>query len=1128
MKKISKPYLAGKEFLVMRKLWNDDWMFVNLPLGSTYEDMKKAALCPVTLPHDWLIADTDHLYASGDGWYVKTLVNEGLDDCVLLDFDGVYMDADVLLNGEILCTHRYGYTPFFVDLSGRLRPGENEIAVHIRHQSPNSRWYSGAGIYRSVRLLSLPRRHMVPDGFQVNTVRSGENWILTVEAEIAGAGEELPEVTLCSVSGKILAAGRMEKRPSGAALSLNAAEVQPWSIQNPVLYHLELTLGTQKEVMNIGFRETEFTPDRGFFLNGEHVKLHGVCLHHDLGALGAAFNVDAALRQLQVMMDMGANAIRTSHNPPARELLELCDHMGLLVMDELYDMWELPKTDYDNARFFPETYPQDVAAWVRRDRCHPSVILWSIGNEIYDMQASNRGQMWTRLLMEEVRRHDTRHAPVTFASNYMPWEGAQKCADIVKLPGYNYAEKYYAAHHEQHPDWVIFGSETGSLLASRGVYHFPMKEDILSDEDLQCSALLNSNTSWGAKDIRRLLVDDLNTPYSLGQFIWSGIDYIGEPTPYHTRSCYFGQTDTACFPKDAYYFYQAMWTDRPMIHIGVYWDWNEGQMIDVPVMTNGAWAELFLNGRTLGKKKVNRRDPEACLPIWRVPYEKGELKAIAYDEAGAVLCQTVRASFAEAERLTIEQKEILSQGDVAFLTVSALDAAGSPVENAVNRVNVQIDGPGVLLGVDNGDSTDRDGYKTFSRRLFSGKLLMMIGTRVEGIIRVTVTSPGLKPAETLLKVKEVWEDYPMFHDLCKKEKTYDGLFIRKIRLKALSSTVLTPEHPSVSVEANVLPENAFDQPLSFRVVNAQGVEMPFAKVERAGNRITVTALGDGSAYLRAAANNGYPHARVLSSLEITASGFGPVGLNPYHFVSASLCDIRVGDIGAGNEQGVAFARDGESAAGFTNVDFGPAGSDEITLPIFALNDDLYRLKLWDGVPGQGGRLIAELPYQKKSIWNTYQPETWRLPEALRGVHTLSFSLDCKIHLKGFSFTRQSRALRYNRAGEADQLYGDSFIKEGNAVRGIGNNVTLLFRSMDFGNGGKYRLILDGATGLTLNTVSVRIVNEQGETAVTTCAFRKSERGEQEFNLDAPSGLCEVSFVFLPGSSFDFYGFRFTL
>ena len=249
---------------------------------------------------------------------------------------------------------------------------------------------------------------------------------------------------------------------------------------------------------------------------------------------------------------MGVNAIRTSHNPPARKFLDLCDKLGFLVDDEAFDMWEMPKTPYDNARFFPDTWKEDVASWVRRDRCHPSVVMWSIGNEIYDMHASQRGQMWTRSLMEEVRKHDSRHAVVTFGSNYMPWDGAQQCADIVKVPGYNYAEKYYETHHRAHPDWVIYGSETGSHLQSRGIYHFPMDANILSEEDLQCSALLNSMTSWGTQNLQKMLVDDALTSYSMGQFIWSGIDYIGEPTPYHTRNCYFGQADTACFPKDSY------------------------------------------------------------------------------------------------------------------------------------------------------------------------------------------------------------------------------------------------------------------------------------------------------------------------------------------------------------------------------------------------------------------------------------------------------------------------------------------------------------------------------------------------------------------------------------------------
>ena len=1118
----------------MRKLWNDGWQFAKLPLESGYEDMKRANKRSVTLPHDWLIAQAKDLYESGGGWYVKTLRAEETAGAatILLDFDGVYMDADVLLDGEILCTHRYGYTPFFVDLTGKTGGKDHEIAVHIRHQSPNSRWYSGAGIYRDVRLLLLPKRFMVLDGFQVNTVWDGKTWTLNAQAELSGPGEETPEAVLYTPEGKILAAGRMEREEGGAAIRFTLANIQSWSPESPVLYPLELTLDGQVERVNVGFRQTEFTMDRGMLLNGKPVKLHGVCLHHDLGALGAAFYEKAAERQLRVMREMGVNAVRTSHNPPARQLLDLCDRMGLMVMDELYDMWEMPKTPYDNARFFPDTYPADVAAWVRRDRCHPCVILWSIGNEIYDMQASDRGQMWTKKLADEVRRHDIRHAPVTFASNYMPWEGAQKCADIIKLPGYNYAEKYYESHRAAHPDWVIYGSETGSLLASRGVYHFPMKESILADEDLQCSALMNSNTSWGATDIRHLLSDDLNTEYSLGQFIWSGIDYIGEPTPYHTRSCYFGQTDTACFPKDAYYYYQAMWTDSPMIHIGVYWDWNRGQMIDVPVMTNGAWAELFLNGKSLGRKKVERRDAEASLPVWRVPYEKGKLLARAYDEQGKPLCETVRASFGEAKALSLAaDRDTLfgGCGDMAFLTVSALDESGAAVENAADRVRVRVTGGGVLLGMDNGDSTDTDEYQTCSRRLFSGKLLLIVGAQPgAGEIRVQVSADGLADAETKLRVLEAPDDAErrVFPDLCREEETREGKHIRRIDLRALSGTDLTPDHPFVTVEVNKLPKDAMDQPLSFRMVNAQGVEMPMAKITREGNRVTVTALGDGRMYLRAAACNGYPHPRVLSCLEITASGFGPMGLDPYGFIAGALSDLREGDIGAGNEQGVAFARDGVSAAGFSCVDFGPAGSDEITLPVFALDGDLYKIKLWDGMPSRGGRLIAELPYQKKSIWNTYQAETYRLPCALRGVHTVAFSMDRKIHLKGFSFTRQLRPLRYNRALDADQMYGDSFEKDDMAVRRIGNNVTLVFEHMEFERAGEMKLILDGATELDTNTVSVRVTDESGETVTCACPFRRCERGEQTFDVRVPQGVCAVSFVFLPGSRFDFYGFRF--
>ncbi len=1106
----------------MRKKWNDLWHFALLPLGSSYEDFKRSETVPVQLPHDFLIADTDHLYADGDGWYLKTLLPEEVpgDESAVLDFDGVYTDADVLLNGRVVRTHRYGYTAFRVPLEGLKKGESSEIAVHIRHRSPNSRWYSGAGIFRDVRLETLPRHHMIPDGFRVNTVREGGAWRLDFSVEMSGEGP-LPDFTLTDPEGRVLAEGTMTDPRQSVTVPAPA-----WSLFRPALCRLAFVLPGQTESVNVGFRETAFDPDRGFFLNGEHVKLHGVCLHHDLGALGSAFNVHAAARQLRLMRDMGVNAVRTSHNPPARDFLDLCDRMGFLVIDECYDMWELPKTEYDNARFFPQTYPETVAEWVRRDRCHPSVIMWSIGNEIYDMQASEKGQYWTRVLTGEVLKHDGVHARVTFGCNYMPWENAQKCADIIRLPGYNYAEKYYEKHHKAHPDWVIYGSETASLVLSRGIYHFPMDEEIMSDEDLQCSALMNSNTSWGARDIRAMVCDDLNTPYSMGQFIWSGIDYIGEPTPYHTRNSYFGQADTACFPKDSYYFYQSMWTDKPMIHIGVIWDWNRGQIIDVPVMTNAASAELFLNGVSLGRKRADRYDKNLCLPVWRVPFEKGVLLARGYDALGREICESRRVTSGDSARLCLKAEAAsLKAGEIAFITVTALDREGVPVENACDRVRVTVSG-GVLLGLDNGDSTDRDGYKVTCRRLFSGKMLIMAGAdSAPGTMTVSAASPGLEGDTITLPVTGDGR-FP-FRAFCRDSGAEEETFIRRIDLEPLGSTDLTPDHPGVSFRFRALPETAPGQDIAFRVVNAQGVDLPRGEVSRNGDVVTVTARGDGKMFLRASANNGYPHARVLSQIEISASGFGAAGLDPYGFIAGTLSDIRIGDIGAGNEKGIAFARDGESGAGFTNVDFGPAGSDTLVLPIFALDSERYTIGLWDGVPGQGGRKICDLSYQKKSVWNTYQAETYRLPEVLTGVHTLFFTSDRKFHLKGFSFEKQSRAFRTCRASGADQIYGDSFIREEDAVRQIGNNVTLTFANMDFGDGGTLRLSVTGATDLKENAIHVRVTAPDGRQETTLCLFARSETvRERIFSVRVPGGRCQVSFVFLPGSRFDFYTFRF--
>lgn len=1120
----------------MERLFNDEWSFVKLPHGSTLADARAAQWEAVDLPHDFLIGQKDNLYETADGWYRRELTvdAEALNRVWILSFDGVYMDCDVLINSKVAATHRYGYTAFDVDMSGYIVAGSNEVMVHIRHQSPNSRWYSGAGIYRDVTLYCLPQRHIPLDGTYVTMTQSENIWQVTVRTELTGpeTGESICHRLLnregvCVAECVIPAVGDR----SEAILMVERPSL--WSCETPVLYWLETSLGEQVVRQRIGFRSIRFTPDQGLFVNEKPVKLHGVCLHHDLGALGSAFHEKAARRQLLAMRDMGVNALRTSHNPPAKQVMDLCDELGILVVNEAFDMWERPKTSFDNARFFKETYREDVASWVRRDRNHPSLLMWSIGNEILDTHVDDRGQEVTRLLAKEVRRHDPcGNGKVTIGSNYMSWEGAQRCAEWVDAVGYNYGERLYDAHHKAHPGWVIYGSETASALSSRGIYRFPKSANILSDEDLQCSSLGNSTSSWGTRDMRACIVDDLNTPYSLGQFLWSGIDYIGEPTPYHTRSCYFGMMDTCCFPKDYWYMFRALWTDKPMAHIGVYWDWNPGQMIDVPVMTNGAEAELLLNGRSLGRKKVNRLSVEDCLPQWRVAFEPGILCAKAYDITGKIIAEECRYTPEDSAQIVLsaEDDALFADGeDMTFVTISMQDRNGHPVENAVDRVQVTVSGAGRLLGVDNGDSTDRDGYKTTTRRLFSGKLLAIIGAGTNpGVTRIEAVSTGKRSAVLEIPVRP-GNAVPgrSASYTCPDRPVSEEVPVRRIALTPFESTSLTKEHPSVRFGVRVYPANADPQPINYRITNAKGIESPCASVAADEDSVTVTALGDGEIYLRATCNNGYDHPRVVSQQEITISGVGMPNLDPYGFVVGGLYDLSAGDIASGNEQGVSFARDGESMVGYTHVDFGPIGSDEITLPIFALDDKLYQMAMYLGNPYEGGELIAILPYQKKSIWNVYQPETYRLPKRLTGLQTLCFVMTQKVHMKGFSFTRQSRAWMEQSALQADMVYGDSFIRTKEGVTNIGNNVSLVYEQMDFGDAKEAMLTIDGRTSLAVNPVTIRFQREDGEELTTLAQFKGGLRSKQEFAIFVLPGVCRVSFVFLPGSQFDFYGFKFS-
>lgn len=1181
----------------------DNWTFLRTELNTTIGELErqKTRFVPVELPHDWLIYDAKNLYRDGCGWYKKEFeistgeiddlgmkmnlegtpqddgrdgsrtVPKGLErivarigrgEKVILRFDGVYMDSTVFVNGKKIGDWKYGYSTFDMDITGALRQGKNEVIVEVRHQSPNSRWYSGAGIYRKVWLKVCPVVYLPLDGTYVTTKKCEGGFQLEAETEIAGKMDsDVGCLYRLWKDGELVADLGWQPVKDGKT-TVQALIPNPllWDVEDPQCYQLTVELcrrgrenvAIDSQEITLGFRTMEFTTDHGFFLNGRHVKVHGVCEHHDLGCLGAAFHVPAMERKIKMLKKMGVNAIRTSHNMPAPELMELADRMGILILSEAFDMWERSKTEYDYGRFFKEWCETDVRSWVRRDRNHPSLLLWSIGNEIYDTHADEHGQEITRRLLAAVEEHDPkRNARVTIGSNYMPWENAQKCADIVKMAGYNYGERCYEEHHSKYPDWIMYGSETASLVQSRGIYHFPLKQPVLSDEDEQCSSLGNSATSWGARSWEKCITDDRDPEYIWGQFIWTGFDYIGEPTPYHTKNSYFGQIDTAGFPKDSYYVFRAEWTDvkkAPMVHLFPYWDFNPGQIIDVNACTNAPVVELFLNGVSRGKQTIDHEHGLSLVAHWQVPYEPGTITAVAYDEEGRELARDSHTSFGDSKKLVlVTDKRVLKAdgGDMCFVEISTVDEQGNPVENAADYVKVELTGPGRILGMDNGDSTDYDDYKTTVRKLFSGRLLAVVGSTGEtGEIRLTVSGRNLESASLSIEVVAAAEsgESPVilqrYLEDCRKLKKADfptRIPVRKLEIHTLDGQKFTPEKKEIIVEAMLYPQDTTDRTLVWKAVTAAGIDANYARIEpvedaQGRNLAKVTALGDGEIFVRCLAKN-EEKTVLISHLEFRAEGLGQACINPYEFVSAGLFTESIGEIGNGNEKGIATAREGDSGVVFADVDFGEYGSDEITLPIFALSDSPCEIEFWLGKAGEkDSRLLDTLVYQKTPIWNVYQEETYQLPERLKGMVTFSLILKEKIHVKGFLFTRQEKAFETLYGGEADRIYGDSFRRDGRVIREIGNNVTVAYENMDFGQKGADTVTICGKTPLAANTIHILFTDKDGNKENRILEFKgtgSTECSAQSFSIDKISGSGKIELVFLPGCRFDLESVRFS-
>lgn len=1126
-------------------LFNDGWQFCLCDIGTELSALPGRHWYDVELPHDWLINDTSKLYETGEGWYRRSLPcsAEQLSGRVLLNFDGVYMNSTLFVNGKEAGSWTYGYSAFEHDITDFLHEGENELLLRVSHQSPNTRWYSGAGIFRDVMLKLRPAAYIGTNGVYIHSAPQPEGgWTTEVETDVVGEASDIRMLLeVFDPAGASMGGYGLEAHFDGGhekfTASFNSTDPELWSVDDPMLYTLKISLYSGSELLDcvnetFGYRTAEFDPDRGFLLNGEPVKLHGVCMHHDLGALGSALNEAALARQLRIMKEMGVNAIRTSHNMPARQLVQLCDEMGLLVDSEAFDMWEKPKTEFDNHRFFTEHAERDVRSWIERDRNHPCIIMWSIGNEINDT-IDPHGLDITKRLYEYVLKYDPKgNAAPTIGSNYMGDENAQKCSDVVKLAGYNYSEYLYDEHHAKYPGWVIYGSETASAVRSRGIYRFPAELPLLTGEDCQCSSLDNSVVGWGSSAMKSWRLDR-DCPFCCGQFIWTGFDYIGEPTPYNTKNSYFGIVDTAGFPKDIYYFYQSVWLSpeqKKVLHIvPSYWDFIPGQEIDVLIYSNARDVELFLNGKSVGTHVMELETSQDMRAHFKVPFEPGVLRVVGHFADGSECSEVLHTpSDPAAVVLTSDKETLLADGrDIAFVEISTVDVNGIPVGNARNRIRVEVSGAGRLVGLDNGDSTDYDSYKGDNRRLFSGKLLAMIESTLEpGEITVRAYSEGLENAELRLVSENCGEVSGVsvvtenkFPAVC---RAYTGEVPARLLLPEVDVNSFDPERRSAKIRAKLLPENCTYDDISWSVVRRNGVESNLAQVEGSGRSAVVTAKGDGEFFVRAMVHNGAEHPQVIADIPFTAEGLGAAVRDAYSFISASTLDssnVPTNII----EDGALSNFDGRTVMTYSDIDFGKTGSQIISLSVGTCFD--MPVEVWEGTPDDG-KLICRVDFGNNGHWCGFAGQDFALAERLTGVRTISVVIDSRVIFGGFSFVPIERAYDTNWVGEADSVYGDDYRIDGRRVADIGNNVIINYEGLDFGEDGSEALIISGETGNPMNQIQLRYTPAGGAQKTVLLEFQQDGGREQRFDIPKLSGVNDVSFVFMPGSRFDFDWFRF--
>ncbi len=745
------------------------------------------------LPHDWSIEGTFNkenkatpeggALPGGLGWYRKTFTIPATDKnkIIYIDFDGVYQKSDVWINGHHLGFRPNGYISFRYELTPYLRfGGSNVIVVKVDNSvQPNSRWYSGSGIYRNVWLVKTNKIAVNHWGTFVSTPKvSAQSADVLVSTKVR---LKMPSSNINVTTTIIDAQGKtiVNKTDNDLNLADSISTVNQtltikspvlWSIDHPYLYKAVTKITQGKTVLDtyttpLGIRTFVFDIDKGFILNGKPVKILGVCDHHDLGSLGSAVNTRALERQLQILKEMGCNGIRTSHNPPAPELLDLCDKMGFIVMDEAFDCWEKGKVKYDYHLYFKQWHKQDLEDQILRDRNHPSIFIWSIGNEIPQQTDTAALRIAPELAGIVHSLDQTR--PITTANDQPTKSNQIIKSGAVDLVGFNYHHRLYEKFHETFPGMKFIGTETTSALETRGYYDMPSdsirrwpkagdKPFTNPDGDGNVvSAYDNVSAPWGSlhEETWKLIK---KYDYLSGMYIWTGFDYLGEPTPYSwpSRSSYFGIIDLAGFPKDIYYMYQSEWTDKPVLHIFPHWNWEPGKVVDVWAYYNHAdEVELFLNGKSLGIKKKQGDDLHV---MWRIPFEPGTLKAVSRLNGKTVLTSTISTAGKPAKiELVADRSNIKADGkDLSFVTVKILDKDGNIVPNADNRINFKINGQGFIASVDNGDPVSHDPFKASYRNAFHGLALAIIQAKENaGVVNLTAEGEGLQGASVVIKVK---------------------------------------------------------------------------------------------------------------------------------------------------------------------------------------------------------------------------------------------------------------------------------------------------------------------------------------------------------------------------------------